>query len=300
MSIFNWINQNTLSLCEKKVAISGSTGGLGKELCRHLAGIGAELILMDRNPQKVENLTRDLKNEFAKVKISTLRLDLCDMGSVKSVCEQLKAISPDVIILNAGAYSVPRFKCDTGFNNLFQINFASPYYLVNELLPTLRQNHGRVVAVGSIAHNYSKTDMSDVDFSDRKKASLVYGNAKRFLMFSLFELFKDEHNASLSVVHPGITLTGITDHYPKIIYVLIKHPMKVIFMSPKKASLSIVKGVFEGTRYHRWIGPKLFNIWGYPKNQSLKTCGIAESRRIAQKAEEIYSILKNIKTADED
>ena len=292
MNILNWINNNCASLKGKKVAISGSTGGLGQELCLHLASLSADLILMDRNEPKVNELMLRLQKNFPKVNIYTIRLDLTDMGLVKSATEELKTLSPDIVIFNAGAYSIPRYTCDTGLDNVFQINFASGYYIAKKLLPTLQKNKGRIVAVGSIAHNYSKFDPNDIDFSLRKKASLVYGNAKRFLMFSLFELFKEEKDASLSIVHPGITFTNITAHYPKIIFMLIKNPMKIIFMRPKKAALSILKGVFQNTEYFSWIGPKFFNVWGYPKKSKLKTCDTHESKLIFQNAEEIYNNLK--------
>ena len=293
MNILNWINKNCASLKGKRIAVSGSTGGLGKELCHYLAYLGADLILMDRNDNKVSALEKGIRQSFSEVNILKIKLDLSDMGIVKSAVIKLKALSPAIIIFNAGAYSIPRYKCDTELDNVFQINFASPYYMVKELLPVIRENKGKIVAVGSIAHNYSQLDLNDLDFSTRKKASLVYGNAKRFLMFSLFELFKNENEASLSVVHPGITFTGITAHYPKLIFALIKHPMKIIFMKPKKAALCILKGIFENTNYHRWIGPKLFNIWGLPKTIPLKTCSKKESEQIFIEAEKIYNKIKN-------
>lgn len=289
MNIYNWINKNSASLKGKKIAVSGSTGGLGKELCFYLAYLKADIILMDRNRDKMKFIENTVKQKYPEVNISKIALDLSDISTVKAAVDKLKFLSPDLIIFNAGAYSIPRKKCDTGLDNVFQINFAAPYYMVRELLPTLRKNKGRVVAVGSIAHNYSKLDLNDIDFSTRKKASLVYGNAKRFLAFSLFELFKEEKEITLSVVHPGITFTGITAHYPKVIFALIKHPMKIIFMKPKKAALCILKGAFEPTDYHRWIGPRLFNIWGLPKNKPLKTCSEAESRQIFTEAEKIYN-----------
>ena len=292
MNILKWTNKNCASLKGKRVAISGSTGGLGRELCLYLASLSADLILMDRNETKLNELILRLRKNFPEVNIYKIRLDLSDMSLVKSAAEELKTLSPHIIILNAGAYSIPRYICNTGLDNVFQINFASPYYITKELLTTLRKNNGRVVAVGSIAHNYSKFDPNDIDFSSRKKASLVYGNAKRFLMFSLFELFKEENKATLSVVHPGITFTGITAHYPKIIFMIIKNPMKIIFMKPKKAALSILKGVFQNTEYFNWIGPKFLNIWGYPEKSRLTTCNKNESKLIAQKSEEIYNNLK--------
>ena len=152
------------------------------------------------------------------------------MDNVKSVTKELENMDIDIFIHNAGAYSIPRKICSSGYDNVFQINFVSPYYMIRTLLPTLRAKKGMAVAVGSIAHNYSKTDERDIDFRKRSASSKVYGNAKRFLMYSLYELFKNEKEASLSIVHPGITFTNITAHYPKLIFAVIKHPMKIIFM----------------------------------------------------------------------
>lgn len=289
MSIFEFLNHKTKSLEGKTVAISGATGGIGKELCFYLAKLGAKIIILDRNRKKQSALIKAIKQKFNTVEIDAMLLDLSKMDTVKEASKKLKTIAPDFLILNAGAYSVPRFICDTGLDNVFQINFAAPYYIVKELLSTLNKNGGRVVAVGSIAHNYSITDKTDIDFKNRKKASLVYGNAKRFLMFALNELFKNEQGATLAITHPGITLTGITAHYPKMIFALIKYPMKIIFPHPKKAALSILMGLFEKTQHNTWIGPKYFNIWGYPKLKPLKTCKKDEMNWIYKTAEEIYN-----------
>ena len=165
--------------------------------------------------------------------------------------------------------------------------------MVKELLPYLREKKdAKVVVVGSIAHNYSKINTSSIDFAENKKCSKVYGNAKRYLMFSLFELFKYEKNVKLSICHPGITYTNITSHYPKIINVIIKYPMKLIFTSAKKASLTTLSGIFDDTQYHSWIGPRVFNIWGYPKKRRLKTVTVVESKRIGEIAENIYKSIK--------
>ncbi len=288
MNYTKWLQQNADSLSGRLIAVTGTTGGLGRELCRFLCELRADLILLDRNAERSQAFQNQLKSLYPDREISRITVDLEDMDSVKAATESLKKLPLDVFIHNAGAYSIPRHKCSTGFDNVFQINFVSPMFMIRELLPTLRQRNGRVIAVGSIAHNYSVTDPDDIDFSTRSASSKVYGNAKRHLMFSLYELFKDETEATLSVVHPGITFTNITAHYPKPVFAIIKHPMKVIFMKPKKAALCIVKGLFEPTRYHQWIGPRLFNIWGLPSKKALKTCSVEESRRIGTTADSIF------------
>ena len=294
MNFNSYLEKNTSSLHGKTIAVTGTTGGIGKELCRHLAGLGASLILMDRNQQKSEAFRAKLLKDYPTINVQCLPIELSDMRSVKSACETLKQLSPDIFIHNAGAYSIPRHTCDTGFDNVFQINFVSPYYIIRELLPILRERHGHVEIMGSIAHRYSETDPNDIDFSSRRRASLVYGNAKRYLMFSLFELFRNERDVTLSVVHPGITFTNITAHYPKVIFTLIKHPMKIIFPKPRKASLSAVIGLFSPTAYHEWLGPRWFDIWGLPKKKALKNVSKEESEQIGARAENIYRSISMI------
>ena len=153
-----------------------------------------------------------------------------------------------------------------------------------------------MIVVGSIAHDYSKTDPADVDFHTRSQASKVYGNAKRYLMFAMYELFQEEMGVTLSVTHPGITFTNITAHYPKLIFALIKHPMKVIFMKPRKACLSVLQGVFDSCGYCEWIGPHWFDVWGLPKKKNLQTASAEERRQIGECAE---SIIKDLEKNDE-
>ncbi len=286
MNTSKWLLAHYPSLAGKTVAVSGATGGLGKPLCENLSLLGASLILLDRNIEKSHALAAHLKRLHPSLSVTHIRVDLEDMDTVREAAARLESLPLDYLILNAGAYSIPRHTCKTGFDNVFQINFVSPYYLARRLLPSIEARGGKVIAVGSIAHNYSKTDSSDVDFSTRKKASLVYGNAKRYLMASLPALVNRDF--SVSVVHPGITFTNITAHYPPLIFALIKHPMKVIFMSPRKASLCILSGIFWNCGQREWIGPRLFNIWGLPRQKKLKTISEQESKAIIREAERIF------------
>ncbi len=285
MNTEKWLDKNTRSLVGKVVAVTGTTGGIGRELCIYLAKLGASLILLDRNSTRSEDFKNALLASFPDLHIECLNIDMERFSTVKSACETLKTKKIDIFIHNAGAYSIPRHICETGYDNVFQINFVSPYYMIRELAVD------KTVVVGSIAHNYSEIDPKDVDFSTRKASSKVYGNSKRFLMFSLYELFKDKE--TLSVTHPGITFTNITDHYPKLIFAIIKYPMKIIFMKPKKAALSVLKGVFDACGYHEWIGPRLFDVWGLPNKKKLKTCSLKESNQIGKIAEEIYKKLRH-------
>ncbi len=288
MNYKKWFLKNTQNLKGKTVAVTGSTGGLGVWLCKHLAGLGADLILLNRSEERTQKQIDELKNEYPDIKTEFISLDLSDIKSVKAATDILCANCPDYLIHNAGAYSIPHYITDCGFDNVFMINFLSPYYMTKALLPYLSQKGGRVVAVGSIAHNYSKTDPENIDFRDIKAASKAYGNAKRYLMLSFYKLFENQTGASLSVAHPGITFTNITAHYPKLIFAVIKHPMKVIFMKPKKAALCIVKGLFEKSEFGFWTGPRFFDVWGLPKTKALHTFTVSEAAEVHKTAEECH------------
>ena len=279
----------TKALQGKTVALTGASGGLGNTLCKQILSNGGDLIVIDRNPKKQAALIEELRAAYKESKIEGLLADMEDMESVKALCAALCARRIDHLILNAGAYSIPRKKTALGLDNVFCINFVSPYYMARTLAPALTARGGSVVAVGSIAHNYAKSDPSDEDFSTRTRASLVYGNAKRHLMAAFFDLA--EKGERVSVTHPGIAFTGITAHYPKLIFALIRYPMKLIFMKPKKAALSIYEGLFTPTQSGEWIGPRLFNVWGKPKKQALKTIGADEKNRLAAYAEDLYQAI---------
>ena len=286
MNYKKWLSENTCSLKGKTVAISGSTGGIGKELCRFFCMLSADLILIDRNKARSEALKESLLAEFPEIRFKAYFVDLEDISAVRELASTLQSEDIDYLVLNAGAYKIPRSKGENGFENVFNINFVSPYILADALLPKIKARGGRVVAVGSVAHNYSKIDVHDIDFATRKAPSKVYGNAKRYLMYSLWSL--DEYRGTINVAHPGITVTNITSHYPKVIYAIIKYPMKIIFMTPKKASLSILYGLFTDTKKNEWIGPRVFDVWGLPRKKTLTTCSQEEAEKISELSKEIY------------
>ena len=286
-----WIKRYGASLAGKTVAVSGSTGGLGKALCDFLARCGARLVLLDRNPHKLKAHKGVLEMRYRDVQVECILMDLADLPSVERAARRLEQMPIDVLICNAGAYAVPRYITSSGFDNVFQINFAAPYYLVRRLMPHMEERKGRIVVVGSIAHRYGKIDPHDPQFRTRTRPSLVYGNAKRCLMIAMHELFLGRDDVTLGLVHPGIAVTGITAHYPEWLYTLIQPPMKVIFMHPRRACLSIVKGILAPTEYGTWYGPWLFDVWGLPIKSRLRGIGKQEKEQVTKLARSVYRIM---------
>ncbi len=289
MSVSQWIQKHMPSFSGKTVAISGATGGLGRAIVSHLSALGANFILIDRNLERSKALAKTVLAAHPDCMIDFVTVDMAELSTVKAAAEQLLMMAPDYLVLNAGAYHIPRFVTKEGYDNVFTINCLSPFYLAEMLHDSIAARGGRIVVLGSIAHRYSESDPDDVDFRSRRKSSLVYGNAKRHLMYALDETFGKK--GTVVIAHPGITFTNITAHYPKVIFAVIKYPMKVIFMKTKKASLSVLAALIEKGEYRRWIGPSLFDVWGYPKKKRLSDATDEEAARMASAVRSILSKL---------
>lgn len=291
MNVKKWIKKNTYSLSGKVVAITGATGDLGSELCYYLASLNANILMLNRNLEKSNVLKNKILRRYPNANIEIVKLDIGKLEDVKEVCKKLENVKIDYLILNAGVYNIPVKKSKTGYNNIFEINFIFPYYLTKNLLGNLQKSNGKVIMVSSIAHKGTKLNIEDIDYSNNASASKVYGNSKRFLMFSLFELFKNETDVSFVATHPGISPTQMTTHYHKSINWLVKFGMKILFPSPKKAVLNLLASLFFNCNNDEWLGPKYFDIWGTPKKKKLKKCDNLEREQIFKIAEDIFSNL---------
>ena len=116
MLINKWIKKNTAKLNGKRVAISGSTGGLGRELCFLLASLGASLVLVDRNIEKSHALAEEIRQRHTDVDILHIKADMADMDSVRCAADELlKMLKSEFTDINApivvyGPFDAPIYK----------------------------------------------------------------------------------------------------------------------------------------------------------------------------------------------
>lgn len=269
---------NFTCLSGKTILITGADGGIGKELAKHFAFLGCQLIFANRNQQKTNILANEILSIYPNLKIEIIPLDLCSSLSVAKFINDVQKFKIDFFIHNAGIYNVSRQKTELGFDNIYQTNCLMPYYITKKLLTYFKQNHTKVIFMGSIAYNYSKIDFNDLQFINSKKINKIYGNSKRVAMFALTELFKQNQEIEFSIAHPGLTLTQMTNHYPKAINWLVRVGLKLICPPPKQASLPVIYACLNKTKNNQWIGPSICNIWGKPKISKYKL-NYAESKK---------------------
>lgn len=294
MNYKKWLKENTKDLKNKTIILTGSTGGLGQEIANFLGMLNANIILADRDFEKSSKLKEKLLKKY-NISVKQIKLDLQNLDSVTNFITEVKKQNIDAIIHNAGVYNLPT-NDEQNYYTINKVNYLMPYYITKSLLPELKKSSlARVVVVGSIAYEYAKFNPCDPEYLMCKKPNKIYGNSKRCLIYSIFELFKNEKSVKLSIVQPGVTPTNITRHFPKFVRGIIKLPMKMVFNSPKKSSLCVIKGLFEDLNYNEWIGPKYFGVWGEPKKSSLKQISNEEILQIFQDAEENYNLIEKIK-----
>lgn len=299
MNYLKWIEEHTHSLSGKNVLITGGTGTLAENASKVLLGLGANLILTARNITKCNNTIASLKCSYPSANIDMLFLDLNNIDSILDFSNNLKIKYPngiDYLINNAGCFRLPKQKSTLGYDIHFATNFVGTYYLINILLPYLNQQKCKIITVTSITYKNRVINFQDIDNSKSNNYISIYGNSKRFLTLSLFELqerIKDSYkNLKLQFIHPGISATNIIHYshggYPKWFYKIAIGFMKAFFTSPKIASLNIIYSIFCETTQYELVAPGgLFKIWGYPKIVFDKPPNKAEQEKAYQIANDI-------------
>lgn len=286
MNYERYFQTQGIDFSNKTIAITGATGAIGSATAMFVAQQKGNLCLLNRNLEKSQLLQQKIKKSHLQIEVETFQTDFSSLTSIKNSACKLNEIHLDYLILNSGIFNAPRKKGELGFDQIFEINFLMPFLFIKKILPFLKENRTKVIIVGSIAYNKTRFNEKDLDFHNSKSNIKVYGNSKRFLMFSLAKLFERE-NVDYAICHPGIVQTNLTTHYHKSINWLIKALMRIIFHSPKKASSTTLYASLKSCPKGYWISPR-FNIWGKPKakrfqykeDEALKMLDIAEKQAL--------------------
>jgi NAD(P)-dependent dehydrogenase (short-subunit alcohol dehydrogenase family) len=154
------------------ILVTGSTGGLGRELASRLATTGAHIIVHGRNRERGQTLVQEIEREG----VGSARFYPADLGSYAEVRELAEAIRRDydrldVLINNAGIWleGTERPVSGDGHELHFQVNYLSGFLLTRLLLPLIVDSApSRIVNVASAAQRAIDFDdvMLERDYSD--------------------------------------------------------------------------------------------------------------------------------------
>ena len=270
-----WIKNNTHLLTNQLAIVVGGTGSIGKEIIDYLLYLKAKVIIAARNVNKAEGIKKQFLLKYPDAKVYVEYLDLSDLESIDKFQLEVDKKYPkaDIFINNAGVYHLPKSLSKDGYEIHFATNTLGNFYLAKKILYDMKEN-AKMVFVSSLSANFFRINFEDVQQLHCKNKMKVYAVSKRFMIANALSLKQtlSNHSIDLNIVHPGVCATELfTKSHSKLFNLIVYPLMQLIFHSPKKASLNIVKGLFVETKENEWIVPGgLFGVWGYPKIEKMK------------------------------
>jgi len=145
----------------KRVLITGASGGIGSCMAKLFAGCGAWVGLHYREESEKKEVIRILKEIQKKSgKAEIFQVDFLDSlarkNLIKSFIKKLGAI--DVLINNAGAaFSYKHFSelDEKSWDNTFNLNVKAPFYLSGEAFNYMKEHGGgRIINISSANVKY--------------------------------------------------------------------------------------------------------------------------------------------------
>ncbi len=212
----------------KVIVITGATSGIGQVAAEKLAGIGARIVQVARDPQRGQAALTRLNQIVPGISHTIHYADLLRLSEMKRVAAEIAQVEPriDVLINNAGAMFGTRQLTEDGLERTFALNHMSYFVMTQSLRERLAASpRGRVVNTASDAHTSGTVDFEDLqsekayrfDFLDWMRyggpAFKVYARSKLLNILFTRELARRLAGAGVSAnsLHPGFVSTRFGD-----------------------------------------------------------------------------------------
>ena len=189
-----------MNLKNKKVLITGATGGIGNCLIEKFNNLGSRIVASGTNEEKLQ----DLENKFPNIHTEKFRLDEHDKISefIETIDKRLEGL--DILVNNAGITldNLSIRLTEENWKKVLDINLTSSFLMCKYAIKKmLRKKYGKIINITSIvAHtgnlgqaNYAASKAGIIAFSK----SLAIEYAKK--------------NINVNCVSPGFIKTEMTD-----------------------------------------------------------------------------------------
>jgi short-subunit dehydrogenase len=213
-----------------KILIVGATSAIAHETAKFFARDGAELLLVARSADKLEDISNDLRVRGAK-KAGTFLLDLNDLDRhqqmIETAVETLGSL--DMVLIAHGTLGDQQLCQQSVAKTLEELttNFTSVISLLTILANYFeQQKHGCIAVVSSVA-------------GDRgRRSNYVYGTAKGAVSIFLQGLRSRLSKSGVAVVtvKPGLVDTPMTASLKK----------GLLFAQPGKIGKGIYQAMMKG------------------------------------------------------
>src|SRR5262245_38116293 len=145
--------------------ITGATSGIGEETAIGLARLGARVVIVGRDAERLRATADRIGRETTLEQVSTPRADLSAQTEVRALARSIKERHArlDVLVNNAGAIFMRRETTVDGFERSWALNHLAYVLLTLELLDLLKASApARIVNVASTMHRSGRIDFDDL------------------------------------------------------------------------------------------------------------------------------------------
>ena len=184
----------------KKILITGATGGIGEYLVKKFISLDGEVLVTGTNEKKLENL----KNEIPNIKV--IKFDLSNHSEIESFVDNAisKLNGIDVLVNNAGI-TVDNLSLrmkNEEWQKVIDINLTSTFYLCKNVIKKMLKNKsGKIVNITSIVGHTGNIGQSNYAAS---KAGIIAMSKSLAIEYAKKNIF-------INCVSPGFIKTNMTD-----------------------------------------------------------------------------------------
>jgi len=228
----------------KVIVLTGATSGIGHVAAMELAGMGARMVLIARNPARGEATLSKVRQAGPGQNHQVHYADLSRISEMKRVAQEIAAAEPrvDVLMNNAGAMFHRKQLTGDGLEMTFALNhmayFVLTHFLRDRLIAT---PNSRIVNTSSNAHRGRYADMNDLQQVGSYSMFKNYCLSKLYNILFTRELARQLQGTGVTAnaLHPGFVATRFGDANGGVGGVVFKL-LKVFAISPEEGAKTLI------------------------------------------------------------
>lgn len=196
----------TINLEGRVALVTGAAGGIGSAVAHCLAEAGADLALVDLNPQKLDAVVMALHSDerHRTRRIEAVQCDVRDADQVNSVVDELAGRLGGIdILVNVAGGGTPQTLetlSPENWRSVLDLNLSGPFYFTRAVAPHMRKRGGGAIVTTASLAAITMSMNNGVSYTAAKTGLLG------LTRHSAYELARD--GIRVNAVLPGPTLTG--------------------------------------------------------------------------------------------
>tara|TARA_X000001036_G_scaffold419414_1_gene439220 strand:- start:1159 stop:1890 length:732 start_codon:yes stop_codon:yes gene_type:complete len=189
-----------MNLKNKKVIITGSTGGIGYSLVKKFVELGSNVLASGTNEEKLKKL----KSEFSNIEIEKFKLD--DHKNIENFIESAhkKMGGLDILVNNAGINldNLSIRLTEEDWKKVIDINLTATFLMCKySIKKMLKTKSGKIINITSIVGHTGNLGQANYSAS---KAGIVAFSKSLAIEYA-------RKNININCISPGFIKTDMTD-----------------------------------------------------------------------------------------